>query len=231
MLALSVALLVQGSQPGTVFPLAGPRPPVLTYAPCRPEPSDQTRLIFADCFYDGDYPLAAYRAREQGIVGVRVAIGPEGEATDCEVTASSGSAMLDRMTCDLLMLRIRYANAYDDAGRPVAVSLAGQVAWVLPSAPPHYSRPPHVTYFSTDDYPASALRARAEGLVSFTVEVNTEGRVTDCRIDTSSGSPALDVATCRIMRVRARYIPARDGQGVVVPGTDFGTIIWQLPAD
>ena len=80
------------------------------------------------------------------------------------------------------------------------------------------------------DYPAAALRNREQGQVYFALGIGADGRVTACRITGSSGSAALDSATCRIMRSRARYTPARDVRGVAVADVGFGDIRWTLPA-
>jgi TonB family protein len=86
------------------------------------------------------------------------------------------------------------------------------------------------TYFSTDDYPGEALRERQQGTVSFWVRISPEGRVSDCRIIQSSGSPSLDAATCRIIRERARYTPARDAQGRPAEAFDGDyAVTWRLP--
>lgn len=59
--------------------------------------------------------------------------------------------------------------------------------------------------FSTDDYPAAALRNGEQGTVSFAVAISSEGRVTHCSITNSSGSASLDVTTCSIIQRRARF--------------------------
>lgn len=85
------------------------------------------------------------------------------------------------------------------------------------------------SYISMDDYPASALRANEQGTTSFRVAIGPDGRVTDCLVTSSSGSSTLDQATCRIMRSRARYVPAHDSiQGIPTTGTDAGRITWRL---
>ena len=48
------------------------------------------------------------------------------------------------------------------------------------------------------------VRNGEEGRVVATLTVGTDGRVTDCRVTTSSGSRDLDDATCRIARSRVR---------------------------
>jgi len=95
--------------------------------------------------------------------------------------------------------------------------------------PPERARANLGSYFSTDDYPAAALRAEAEGEVRFTLTIGSDGRVHDCVVTASSGSPPLDSATCRIMRSRARYTPARDHYGNPTTGTDRGVVRWRLP--
>ncbi|HYD14095.1 MAG TPA: energy transducer TonB [Allosphingosinicella sp.] len=84
-------------------------------------------------------------------------------------------------------------------------------------------------YFSVDDYPASALRARAEGTTEVLLTVNPDGRVSGCVVSESSGSAALDMATCRILRSRARYFPARPPVRIPAFEPDRVRIIWRLP--
>jgi TonB family protein len=87
-----------------------------------------------------------------------------------------------------------------------------------------------VTYFSSDDYPAAALRAREEGPVGFRLEIDRTGRVSACAITSSSGSAALDSTTCALLVRRARFIPARDAKGRAVADSVRGRIVWRLPA-
>lgn len=106
-----------------------------------------------------------------------------------------------------------------------------------PPPPPVRTQPPQRaranlnSYFSTDDYPAAALRGNDQGTTGFRLTIGPSGRVTDCSVTSSSGSSALDQATCRILRSRARYTPARDGSGNPTSGTDSGRVTWRLPTD
>ena len=79
------------------------------------------------------------------------------------------------------------------------------------------------------NYPAGARRARAQGRAYYHVRVGRDGRVTACEITRSTGSRSLDEATCRILRQRMLYDPARDAQGRRVPGEDTGYVAWRLP--
>jgi protein TonB len=63
------------------------------------------------------------------------------------------------------------------------------------------------------DYPRRAWRDRAEGQVFAIIRIAADGSVADCRVATSSGHPELDEATCRLIRQRFRFEPARDAQG------------------
>lgn len=101
-----------------------------------------------------------------------------------------------------------------------------------PGGAPVEAQPRHplASYVAAADYPAAALRDREQGRVAFALGIGADGRVTACRITASSGSAALDSATCRIMRSRARYIPARDAAGTPIADVGFGEIGWTLPA-
>lgn len=78
------------------------------------------------------------------------------------------------------------------------------------------------------DYPASAVQAKEQGMVNFSLEVGTNGRVSACHVTGSSGSRALDEATCRIMIERARFKPARDASGAATAGSVSSRIGWLI---
>lgn len=85
------------------------------------------------------------------------------------------------------------------------------------------------SYVSDADYPSEAIRAEQQGTTRFRLAVTPEGRVSDCTVTGSSGSSALDAATCRIMRVRARFAPARGSDGKPASDTVASAIRWVLP--
>lgn len=85
------------------------------------------------------------------------------------------------------------------------------------------------SWIITDDYPAAALRAEDEGVVSLSVQVGSDGRVSGCSIVASSGSAALDSAACRLYQRRARFEPARDDAGNAVATSYSDRVRWQLP--
>lgn len=86
------------------------------------------------------------------------------------------------------------------------------------------------SYVSASDYPPSALANGEQGVVRFRLLVGEDGRVRDCAITVSSGSAALDAATCSILRRRARFTPARDSNGNPASDSVESSLVWRLPA-
>ena len=85
--------------------------------------------------------------------------------------------------------------------------------------------------FSTDDYPGDAIRSEQQGTTAVRLTIDGSGRVSGCSVTSSSGSRSLDDATCRIIRSRARYTPAKDQAGSPISDTDSVRIRWVLPED
>lgn len=84
-------------------------------------------------------------------------------------------------------------------------------------------------WVSDADYPASALRKGEQGVTRFAVTVGPDGRVRDCTVTRSSGSPELDAATCAKVSQRARFDPASDENGGAVAGRYSNAINWRIP--
>lgn len=64
--------------------------------------------------------------------------------------------------------------------------------------------------------PRSVWKAGNRGNVVAHFTVGTDGRARDCQIRQSSGHPALDATTCRLIEQRFRFEPARDARGRAV---------------
>jgi len=79
-----------------------------------------------------------------------------------------------------------------------------------------------------DEYPADALRDRAQGLVRVNLRIGTNGRVKGCKVIKSSGHRSLDLATCRNLQVRARFKPATDDAGNAVEDDYEYEMNWRL---
>lgn len=103
-----------------------------------------------------------------------------------------------------------------------------------PPAPPRVSqaagaRGNPADWITTDDYPPSALREEKEGTTAIAWTINTQGRVENCRVTSSSGSPDLDEAACRALTRRAKYTPAKDQDGNPISTTQSRRVVWKIP--
>ena len=110
---------------------------------------------------------------------------------------------------------------------PPALPIAIGEGTFNPRAPKPMSYPG--SWVMTADYPTDSLRANEQGNTGFTVTVDTQGRVKDCRISASSGSPRLDETTCRLVTQRARFTPATDSKDNPIEGTYSNRVRWVLP--
>lgn len=96
-------------------------------------------------------------------------------------------------------------------------------------------RPPPVRALYTgapieaDDYPTSSLRRGAQGDTLVLYEISPEGAVGQCMALLNRGETEFVDATCRALRRRYRYNPARDEQGRPAADANAAVIHWRLP--
>ena len=83
-------------------------------------------------FSSDDYPNSALRGNEQGKARVRLRVDANGKVTECFVMHSSGSADLDKETCDVYRTRYHYSPAVDTYGKPMASFVVSSVVWAIP---------------------------------------------------------------------------------------------------
>lgn len=86
-------------------------------------------------------------------------------------------------------------------------------------------------WVTVNDYPLKSLREELQGTAGFRVTIGTDGTVTGCTITSTSGTPELDEATCRLVSQRARFSPALDAKGQPVVGQYSSRIRWVIPKD
>lgn len=79
-----------------------------------------------------DYPAAAEGTGAQGTVRFTLTIDPSGRVVGCTIVHSSGSAVLDAATCNIMHRRARYTPAMDSNGNPVAGTITQDVVWKAP---------------------------------------------------------------------------------------------------
>ena len=96
---------------------------------------------------------------------------------------------------------------------------------------PRSARPKNAAsgWVTTDDYPSSALRRGEQGTVRFELMIGANGKIEACRVTASSGSSALDAATCKTVSARAKFEPATDGAGARAQGTFNSSVTWVIP--
>lgn len=90
-----------------------------------------------------------------------------------------------------------------------------------PQQPSHSAATPN-------DYPATAIRRGEQGIVDMILDVDQNGKVTNCQVANSSGYDDLDAVSCKTAR-RPRYEPARDAHGNSVAAHIFTQAVWSLP--
>jgi len=96
------------------------------------------------------------------------------------------------------------------ANRPAA-PIGSPAAWVTP-----------------DDYPQDVLHRGGQGTVGVAFVVDGYGKATQCRVTGTSGFRSLDMATCELIERRARYTPARDGQGRAIESPQTLRFRWEI---
>lgn len=80
---------------------------------------------------------------------------------------------------------------------------------------------------SDRDYPPS--QHDKEGTTRFELMVGPDGKPTSCTTITSSGHASLDKTACDAFLKRARFSPAKDGNGNPVTGRYRGSVTWKAP--
>lgn len=81
------------------------------------------------------------------------------------------------------------------------------------------------------DYPRELGAAGVWGRVHIRYVVETDGRVSNCTVTRSSGSPELDRVTCGLIEARFRYDPARDRFGRPIRSNLIESYEWLVEDD
>lgn len=163
-----------------------------------------------------DYPRAALRAEEQGYVGYRLEIAPDGKPSRCEVMLSSGSQILDQVTCPLLLQRARFRAIKDSEGQPTAGVFRSILPWTVPTslAATKLRRPSDIDL----DLSVNALPSEVKGpaIVNVQAMVDASGHVTACTPDWGDGLAALGKIACQQISAQWHPAPGHDANGVAV---------------
>lgn len=118
--------------PAVIVP---PPAPVAAPAPPPPPPPQRANPVPRGnpgrWVSNDDYPSRAIREEAQGTVRFTLTVGPDGRASDCQVTSSSGNSSLDETACRLLRQRSRFDPKLDSAGNPTTGTWSSSFRWVL----------------------------------------------------------------------------------------------------
>jgi protein TonB len=84
------------------------------------------------------YPPGAKASAEEGRVVFTLTIDDTGSVSDCKITVTSESPLLDETTCALMSTNGRFTPPRDKKNKPIASQWSSSVRWKLeePPAPP-----------------------------------------------------------------------------------------------
>ena len=108
-----------------------------TTAVAAPRASDEPELLTepGTVFTTDSYPQQAWDAGEEGIVAITLVIGSQGLVSDCAITRSSQSALLDAATCRIAQEKLRFDPARDEAGQGLEKTYKLKVHWQITPTP------------------------------------------------------------------------------------------------
>jgi TonB family protein len=172
-----------------------------------------------------DFPADAFDPARTWYVPLSIKVAADGSVSDC--VPLEPNARNSARACEVIRARGRFVHALDAEGRAQSGSRAMGAVFELrqPGKPVLASpAPPPMGYQNTKpvirDAALLQLAADAQRFVepapSVWLDINAKGRVTRCRINTSTGTDAGDAEVCKRM-AKAKFDPARDPQGNKVP--------------
>ena len=82
------------------------------------------------------YPAPARATGEEGRVSFTLSIDDTGRVTDCKVTKSSESPLLDETTCNFMSTNGRFEVARDKKNKPTPSKWSSSMMWKLETPPP-----------------------------------------------------------------------------------------------
>ena len=127
-----VETVITPPPPAPVIPVARPvAPPPPPPAPSKARGATPDGLARWSARIQEQYPPRAVRDEIEGRVGVRVAIGPNGRVSECSVSNSSGSSILDEAACSGMRNYARFNPALDAAGNPTNGSYSTTIVYQL----------------------------------------------------------------------------------------------------
>lgn len=110
------------------FGIPGPMPSASPFDPVGASPrTNPGRWVT-----DSDYRPRWQRENLTGSASFALAIDAGGKVTGCTITRSTGHAVLDAATCELVTKRAKFDAARDGTGKAVSGSYSGTITWNIP---------------------------------------------------------------------------------------------------
>jgi TonB family protein len=81
---------------------------------------------------------------------------------------------------------------------------------------------------TSTDYPRTAIKRGAIGVVDVLLNIGVDGKPLDCTIIRSSGHQDLDSATCEKLLARGMFDPGLDHSGKPVQSPYFSSVVWMM---
>lgn len=82
------------------------------------------------------------------------------------------------------------------------------------------------SWLNSSDYPKDALDGGHNGIVQFRVDVDATGKVEKCNVLAATKPSDFELATCKGISKRARFVPALDAKGAAVRSFYVNTVKW-----
>jgi protein TonB len=115
-----------------------------------------------------DYPPQALLTNQQGTVGFKLTVGPDGIGTKCEIVSSSGYPLLDTTTCSVMMRRARFEPGVDENGDRLGLVYRSRMHWTIPDVP------------NNGQNEIISHPVPGQSVIAFTI--GTDGRASDCQL-------------------------------------------------
>ena len=176
-----------------------------------PKPAEERDVSMAR------YARESYLDGEEGIVGLRVVVRPDGSVGDARIVTSSGSMRLDQSAQDLVK-GWRYVPATLN-GAPVETTVPVQIIWALETL--RFELSPAAAAKVPAFYPLQSVVDREQGASTVRFLKEPDGSVAKAFVDRPSGYPRLDGAAIDVIR-SLRFSPGS-------PAWFRMTIEWRVP--
>ena len=156
-----------------------------------------------------DYPNRALIDGSEGIVSTVLHVRADGRVGGCEVTETSGVALLDKATCSILLMRARFVPARTAARAATRGDYRMATAWGVGAEMPSVSK--------SLPLQVARLPAGYGSPVQIRAVFDATGHLSSCEVTASSGSAAADRAACAYAKGQLTIAPPRSGSSRVNP--------------